>query len=140
PKVALAPPRRFEAPRPPQPRSETEQMSPLSVRLEKVPLSTALQAIAQQAGLRVTLAPGFERIDATVDVDLAQVRPMEAFETLGRTYGFTAFYQGNREVLVIPAPSTGTASAGGEPAPTELPEEPPPLTDDIRRTAPIGSE
>ncbi len=143
PDIVFAPPRRFEAPRPAEPRSETEQLAPLSIRLEGVPLSVALRAVAEQAGLRLVLAPGFDRIDATVDLDLREVRPMEAFEMLGRQHGFTAFYQGNREVLVIPAAPSRPAAAESrtrEERPAELPGESPPLPDDVRRTEPPGGQ
>lgn len=140
PEVVYAPPRRFEAPRPAEPKSETERLAPMSVRLEGVPLSAALRAIAEQAGLRLVLAPGFDRIEATVDVDLAEVRPMEAFEMLGRRHGFAAFYQGNREVLVIPAAPSGLAASASEPPgedrPAQRPGESPPPVIDMRRADP----
>jgi hypothetical protein len=144
PKVVYAPPKRFEAPRPAEPKSETEQLAPLSIRLERVPLSAALGAIAEQAGLKLVLAPGFERIDATVDLDLAEVRPMDAFEMLGRRYGFTAFYQGNREVLVIPAAPSDPSAPEGQPPregqPAERPDQSPPPVNDLLRTDPLGDQ
>ncbi|MCX7800318.1 MAG: hypothetical protein N2109_08260 [Fimbriimonadales bacterium] len=138
PEVVYAPPRRFEAPQPALPTSETELLPPLSVRLRDVPLSVALRAIAEQAGLRVTLAPGFERLDATVDVDLAETKPMDAFAILGRRYGFTAFYQGNREVLVIPAVPSQESEPAGSPAPSEPSAGGPQSLNDLRRTEPLG--
>lgn len=138
PEVVYAPPRRFEAPQPALPSSETEQLPPLSVRLRDVPLSQALKAIAAQAGLRVTLAPGFERLDTMVDVELTDTKPMDAFAILGQRHGFTAFYQGNREVLVIPA----TPSPETRPEENPMPLEPgvggPQTLNDLRRTDPLG--
>lgn len=69
-------------------------------------VSTVLRDIANQTGITLDLAPGFEDVEVTVDYRGVPAR--EALQDLGRTAGFTAFEQSPNSVLIIPAVQEGT--------------------------------
>lgn len=92
----------------------TPFMTLVSVSSENTSLSDVINNIASQAGITLTIAPGFE--DKTIFILYENQPAIGILNDLGRRYGFTAFTQGKSEVLVIPARGSGslneTAASG----------------------------
>lgn len=74
---------------------------PQSLAIEAAPLLDVLKLIATTCHLQVELAPGMP--NPTVDVAYQGRTGMEMLKDLGRQYKFTALYQGNGQVLIVPA-------------------------------------
>ncbi|MBX3097496.1 MAG: hypothetical protein KF812_11585 [Fimbriimonadaceae bacterium] len=78
----------------------------VTIQEQSVSLTNAIQAITAQAGISVTVAPGFE--DKAVTVQFKDVPALVALRTLGSQNGFRVVEQGNAEVLIIPENSSTT--------------------------------
>jgi hypothetical protein len=99
---------------PPAPTLPVPRMQrPLTVRLNRVPLAVALEAVAGQVSATLEIAPGLPEID--VSLDYHGVGAIEIFKDLGRRYGFTAFDQGGGGILIVPAVDP-RESASGDPS------------------------
>lgn len=86
---------------PPKPTVEMPWDKPQSLAIEGAPLQDVLKLIATTCHLQIELAPGMP--NPTVDVAYQGRTGMEMLEDLGRLYKFTALYQGNGQVLIVPA-------------------------------------
>lgn len=107
-------------------------LKPLTVKFERLGLANALRAVAAQAGLKLDMPPDMPNDDIVLDY-----RNMNAFEILadmGPRFGFTAFDQGNGNVIIVPARDEGSdVQPGiGEPRPLN------PNTQSSRRTGTGG--
>lgn len=76
-------------------------LKPQNLKIERAKLSQVLQMVAAQGGLKLDIGPGLP--DPDVRAVYHNISPVAILEDLGRTYGFTAFDQGNGAVIVIPA-------------------------------------
>jgi hypothetical protein len=81
-------------------------MGLVTIDHEEVPLSDAIEEIANKAGLRVQMAPGF--VEKRISIRFVQQPAIEIIERMGATFGFSVFKQGKVELLIIPV-------AGGSP-------------------------
>ncbi|HZH97794.1 MAG TPA: hypothetical protein VEX38_02380, partial [Fimbriimonadaceae bacterium] len=72
-----------------------------SLRLQDAPLSTALEAIATVAGLKLEIAPNTP--DPEISIEYNHMTGMEMLKDLGRKHGFTPLDQGESKVLIVPA-------------------------------------
>lgn len=86
---------------PVQSKPEPPPYTTLGVRIKGVPVSTALQAIAAQAGISVEIAPGLS--EDLIDVDFNGLTAPQMFEQLGTQHGFTALEQEYKRFLIVPA-------------------------------------
>lgn len=84
----------------------TENLKDL--KLSNTSLVAALKMIGEMAGYRVEIAPGFE--DKTVSIDYSQVTTADMLQDMGRRFGFTAFDQGDRSIIIVPAVDNSGAS------------------------------
>lgn len=94
---------------------------PQTVKLQHAKLADALRAIGAQCGLNIVIPPDMPDLDIVVNY-----RDMTGFEMLadmGPRFGFTAFDQGDGNVIVVPARAEeGTGPADGRPHPPKRPE------------------
>lgn len=87
-----------------------------AVKIERAPLSVALQAIAAKCKIKLEIGPGLT--DPQVRVDYADMTGMEILQDLGHKFSFTAFDQGDGSILIIPAvdpnaPKSAEANTAG---------------------------
>lgn len=81
--------------------STLPKASPLkSMTLESAPLHSAIQLIAAEGNLQVTIAPGMP--NPTVKVDFRDMAPMDMLKELGQTYAFTTVLDGEHAIMIIP--------------------------------------
>jgi hypothetical protein len=85
--------------RPSEPPSPFERS--VSLDFDRVMLSQAVQAVAQQARLVIEVAPGFE--DQEIEAHYAGVTAKQALDDLGQNFGFTVIVQQGNEGLLVPA-------------------------------------
>lgn len=94
---------------------------PQTVKLQHAKLADALRAIGIQCGLNIVVPPDMPDLDIVVNY-----REMTGFEMLadmGPRFGFTAFDQGNGNVIVVPARADeGGAAVDSRPHPPKRPE------------------
>lgn len=64
-------------------------------------LSQAIQSIAAQAGLRLTIAPLFE--DKEIEAHYSGLTAKQVLDDLGQNFGFTVVVQQGNEALIVPA-------------------------------------
>lgn len=83
----------------------------VTLRSEKTTLVDVINEIGAQAGLTITVAPGF--VDRTIFIIYEDQPAIGVLNDLGRKYGFTPFEQGNQEILVIPARGSGSIKETG---------------------------
>jgi hypothetical protein len=76
-------------------------LKPQNLQLDEAPLQTALQLLAAQSGLRIEFAPGMA--NPKISIDYRGQSAIEILKDMGEQFGFTAFDQGDRSVLVVPA-------------------------------------
>ncbi|MEA2553885.1 MAG: hypothetical protein QOJ65_2061 [Fimbriimonadaceae bacterium] len=81
---------------------------PIHIAMKDVPLKTIIGSIASQNGLTLNYAPGFP--NPIVSVDLSGSDGLELLTKLGQEHSFTAFHEGNKHVLLIPAVEGGGAT------------------------------
>jgi hypothetical protein len=79
----------------------TADSKPMSLHIERAQLSTVLNALADQAQWQLTIAPGTP--DPEIHVDYDGQSATSIVEDLGKRFGFTAFDEGQHQVLVVPA-------------------------------------
>jgi hypothetical protein len=89
-----------------QPLQETSQvndiyMGRITIQSSDVSLEQAIKDMVAQAGLYVTIAPGFE--DKRIRVSFVEQPLFDVLQELGQHFGFTAFKQGSAEILIVPA-------------------------------------
>ncbi|MCU0315351.1 MAG: hypothetical protein MUC92_02030 [Fimbriimonadaceae bacterium] len=96
----------------------------VTVRGTDVSLMQMLQSVAAQAGIQLEIPPGF--VDQRINCDYQNSEALAVMQDMGRNFGFSAFVQGDRTVLLIPArspdpdtserPSSGSSSpaSGGD--------------------------
>jgi hypothetical protein len=99
---AQSEPRPFtqNAPSPAPPKPTRAADTPTQIVVAQADLSSAIQLIAAQGGLRADLAPGMP--NPIVNVRMDGVTPLQALEQLGLDYAFRVFDQYDGSVLVIP--------------------------------------
>jgi hypothetical protein len=117
-------------------------LTPQSVILEEQPLQSAIQAIAQQTGMFVEVAP--RTPNPTVSVNFENITGPQMLEQLGRAYGFSALNQGGNRYLVIPSLSwmdEANPSTQGEPngSPPNSSENRDPMTPKEAKSGPAIS-
>lgn len=86
---------------PAKPTLEMPWDKPQSLAIEGAPLQDVLKLIATTCHLQIELAPGMP--NPNVDVAYQGRTGMEMLKDLGRQYKFTPLYQGNGQVLIVPA-------------------------------------
>jgi hypothetical protein len=97
-------------------------MGKVTIDSENISMEEAIQQIADSAGLRVVIAPGFE--DKRIRIRFVNQPAIEILKRMGTAFGFTPLEQGKVEVLIIPTaagkPAEGQAVPGsvGLPNPT----------------------
>ncbi|HEY0867038.1 MAG TPA: hypothetical protein VGE01_06665 [Fimbriimonas sp.] len=108
---------------PEQPPAEPKPryLAPQDLKIDGAPLLSALQLIATQGGIDLTVAPGMPNPE--VDFEFERKNTIEMLQDLGRKYAFTAFDQGDGSVLIIPAVDPQTAQKDPAP-PTPLEKDP----------------
>ncbi len=74
---------------------------PFTVHLERATLITILQAVAQQGQLKIEMP--LDMVNPEIRVDYDDVSPADIIADLGKKYGFTAFDEGESNLLIIPA-------------------------------------
>lgn len=92
---------------------ETQRIDPyltkITVQSEKTTLTDVINEIANQAGLTITMAPGYE--EKTIFILYENQPAIGVLNDLGLKYGFTVFPQGKGEVLIVPARGSGSINA-----------------------------
>lgn len=83
-----------------------------TIRFEKIPLQDALRAIAAQSGLKLEIAPGMP--NPLIKSDYRGMTGLEILADMGPQFGFTAFHQGEGQVIVIPARDSSADALGGD--------------------------
>jgi hypothetical protein len=90
---------------PPQPDETTRVPGPyqqkFSLKIDRAPLLDAIQTVAQRSGMQVQIAPGMDNPD--VAVEYTEMTGMEILVDMGKQMGFTSFYEGDGNVLILPA-------------------------------------
>ena len=71
-----------------------------SMQLESATLNDAIQLIAAQGNLTVTIAPGMP--NPTIKVNYQTMAPMDMLKDLGQTYAFTTVLDGEHAIIIIP--------------------------------------
>lgn len=104
----------------------------ISIRVDREPLVDVLQRIAIQANLRLQIGPGLE--NPTIQMEYVDSNALAILEDMGRQLGFTPFYEGGGNVLIVPAvdpkkvaegtPSSGSAHIVDDVAPAKTGEAP----------------
>lgn len=104
-------------------------LQPQNVKIENAPLVAALQMIAAQGGIQLTIGEGMSNPD--VKIAYHGRNTLEILQDLGHEYGFTPFDEGDGSVLIIPAVDPAAqkkepiqAPTGGETLPPELSVKP----------------
>ena len=97
--------------KPQEPLQVEPYLASITVSSERTALSAVIDDIATQAGLAVTIAPGFE--DHTIFILYENQPAIGVLNDLGRRYGFTVFTQGKDELLIIPARGSGSINETG---------------------------
>jgi hypothetical protein len=92
------------------PPADPPHLRPQDLRVERAPLMSALELIAQQGGIRLTIGPGMPNPD--VKLEYTGTSTLQMLQDLGHRYGFTPFDQGDGSVLIIPATDPGAPVAG----------------------------
>ncbi|MCH7905105.1 MAG: hypothetical protein IH944_11165 [Armatimonadetes bacterium] len=72
-------------------------------------LTDALRAVAVQAGVTITIAPGFQ--DLYIRIEYIDAPAKQVLADMGRVFGFTAMQQNARSALIIPAVDPLSASS-----------------------------
>lgn len=101
---------------PPSAPRTAPQPAKMSIRLAGVTLSAALQLVAEQAKIRLDIAPGLP--ETMVDADFTDRTAGQILSELGEAYGFTPLAQEPGVVLIVPArdkASDSTANPEGTP-------------------------
>ena len=99
-----------EAARPPEP--TPDYLTPRDVRIEDTALTAAIRLVAAGGGLRVTVAPGFE--DRQVTLDYRGLNTVDTLKAMGDEYGFSVMEEEDGHVLVLPTrDSSATPRIGG---------------------------
>lgn len=86
-------------PKPQQP--EPRWMKPVVLQEQDTTLFAVFNQIESETGLRITVTPGLD--NARIAAIYPSWKAIDVLRDLGRRLGFTAFEQGDDEVLVIPA-------------------------------------
>lgn len=96
---------------------------PISIRIERAKLASALHMIAAKAGIALQIGPGLPDFEVVARYD--GMSAMEIFADMGRAYGFTAFDQDGSSIIIVPARDPAadppTREEGIEPAAPRLP-------------------
>ena len=101
-----------------QPLRETPEMEDVFMGLVTVEsadtsLEQAIRDMATQAGLDVTIAPGFP--EKRIRISYIKKPFFTALQELGGHFGFTAFKQGSTQLLIVPAVDGRLPNASGVP-------------------------
>ena len=67
----------------------------------RILLTDAIRAVAVQAGVTITIAPGFQ--DLYIRIEYIDAPAKQVLADMGRVFGFTAMQQNARSALIIPA-------------------------------------
>ncbi len=93
------------------------QQRPFSIHVQRATLKTIIEAVCEQAELKVIIAPGM--LNPEIRIDYENTSPTSILQDLGARYGFTAFDEGGGTLLVIPAIDKQKGSGGYSPAQDE---------------------
>lgn len=85
------------------PKPVPDYMKPRDIKIEQTSLTEAISLVAQGSGLQVTVAPGFE--DRQVTLDYRGLNAIDTLQAMGEQYGFTVLQEEEGHVLVVPARS-----------------------------------
>lgn len=84
-----------------QPGSEAPKPQSLkSMKIESAPLQVAIQLIATEGQLTVTISPGLA--NPTIKVDFQNMAPLDMLKALGEQYAFTTILDGDHAIIIIP--------------------------------------
>ncbi len=81
-----------------------DYLKPRDIKIEQTSLTAAIELVAQGSGLKVTVAPGFE--DRQVTLDYRGLNAIDTLHAMGDQYGFTVLQEEEGHVLVVPARAT----------------------------------
>jgi hypothetical protein len=95
------------------PEMEDVYMGLVTVQSNDTSLEKAIRDMATQAGLDLTIAPGFQ--DKRIRISYVKKPCFAALQELGGHFGFTAFKQGSTQILIVPAVDGRLPSASGVP-------------------------
>jgi|GEM_PF-3114380 len=84
----------------------TDSGNLVAIRLEGVPLITAIQALAKEAHFNVQFAPQVP--NPTIKLDYPKAPADQILSSLGATFGFTALNQGSGNYYIVPARDPNT--------------------------------
>ena len=104
----------------------------------RVKLSTCLDDIARQAGIRLESAPGMDTLDVDVEVDYRGVPALSALDDLGRNFKFSVLRQTESSALLVPAVDPKKEQSG-DGVGTSGPSTPPAKGGDAG-LSPVGTE
>jgi len=74
---------------------------PVTLVAKSISLSTALNDIGIQAGIRLNSAPGMP--DPEITVDFRDIPAIQVLQSLGQQFGFTPMVETQNSILLIPA-------------------------------------
>lgn len=83
------------------PQQLSAQEKPITIRVERAPLLTVLDAVAAEAGIILEVGPNMPNPE--IRMEYVQVPGSQILSDLGRTFGFTALKNGERRYLIVPA-------------------------------------
>ena len=87
-------------PTPPPSQQVPEYMKPRDFSADRLKLQVALQAVAESGGLSIEFAPNTPNPE--IKLQYIGMSSLDIMKDLGVRFGFTAFDQGNHEVLIVP--------------------------------------
>ncbi|MBS1717949.1 MAG: hypothetical protein JSS72_09495 [Armatimonadetes bacterium] len=94
-------------PMPPNAEATAAKSRAFDVRIDDLPLATAIKTIAATGKVDVTMDPKMP--DVLVSVDYHGMTALQMLQDMGARFGFTAFDEGNHQIIIIPA----TEARGG---------------------------
>jgi len=99
---------------------------PITIKIDRAPLITVLDAIAAESGLILEIGPHMPNPE--IRMEYVQVPGSQILGDLGRTFNFTALKQGDKKFLIVPATDPHAKKESGGPLgiaeildPSELP-------------------
>lgn len=91
-------------------------LNPVTIESEDMALSEAVTKIAALAGLRATIAPGFD--EKRIKLRFINQPALDVINLMGARFGFKALKEGTVDLLIIPVAPTEAGAA--EPVPGSL--------------------
>ena len=86
-------------------------MGKVTIESDNISLEEAINKIGLQAGLDVTIAPGFQ--DKRIRISFVQQPAIGILYRLGQAFGFTPFKQGTVALLIVPATDANKPNDAG---------------------------